>query len=360
MVELIQLLNFFSLPEDQRKEKSIRKKGEIISLPFYMSKNSLISQNKNESFILFCFAYFEKFRSRRCMRIQAYTFFFFFTFCLIAAPNDVKFLWPGEAPGEKKGEIEAEFENYPKDPNDVLRISNVSRPSMKIFPADPKISNGAAVLVCPGGAYNILAYEHEGLDVCEWLNSFGVTAILLKYRVPRRKGREKFDAPLQDAQRAMGLIRQNAKEWNIAKDKIGILGFSAGGNLAVMISTSFKTRTYPKLDNSDEISCRPDFSILIYPAYLVDRNERSRLFPEVKVGPECPPCFFAHTGDDHVPAEGSALLYLALEKAGVIGNELHLYPFGGHGYGMRKSQNFVSTWPSRAKEWMSAIGVLKK
>lgn len=294
------------------------------------------------------------------MRILSCTLFLFFTFCLRAFPSDVIFLWPGEAPGEKKGEIEAEFEKPPKDSSDVLRISNVSKPSMKIFPADPKKANGAAVLVCPGGGYSILAYEHEGLDVCEWLNSFGVTAILLKYRVPRRKGREKHDAPLQDAQRAMGLIRQNAKEWNIAKDKIGILGFSAGGNLAVMMATSFKARTYPKLDNSDEVSCRPDFSILIYPAYLVNRKDRSQLFPEVQVSPECPPCFFAHTGDDHVPAEGSALLYLALEEAGVIGNELHLYPFGGHGYGMRKSKNFVSTWPSRAKEWMSAIGVLKK
>jgi acetyl esterase/lipase len=336
------------------------KREEIISLLLYMLKNFLISQNKNESITLFCFAYFDKFRSRRCMRILSCTLFLFFTFFLRAVPSDVIFLWPGKAPGEKKGEIEAEFEKPPKDSNDVLRISNVSKPSMKVFPADPKNANGAAVLVCPGGGYSILAYEHEGLDVCEWLNSFGVTAILLKYRVPRRKGREKHDAPLQDAQRAMGLIRQNAKAWNIATDKIGILGFSAGGNLAVLMSTSFKVRTYHKIDNSDELSCRPDFSILIYPAYLVDRKGRSQLFPEIQVSPECPPCFFAHTGDDHVPAEGSALLYLALKKAGVTGNELHLYPFGGHGYGMRKSKDFVSTWPSRAKEWMSAIGVLKK
>ncbi|MBT5716104.1 MAG: alpha/beta hydrolase, partial [Opitutae bacterium] len=140
----------------------------------------------------------------------------------------------------------------------------------------------------------------------------------------------------------------------------GILGFSAGGNLAVMVSTSFNSRTYSKLDQSDEVSCRPDFSILIYPAYLVDRKNRNELFPEVKVSADCPPCFFAHTGDDNVPAEGSALLYLALEKAGIVGNELHLYPFGGHGYGMRKSKDFVSSWPNRAKEWMSAIGVLEK
>jgi len=283
-----------------------------------------------------------------------------FTCCLLAKPSDVIFLWPGEAPGEKQGEVDAELEKPPKNESDVLRITNVSKPSMRIFPADPESANGTAVLVCPGGGYNILAYEHEGVDVCEWLNSFGVTAILLKYRVPRRKGREKHDAPLQDAQRAMGLLRQYSQKWNISPNKIGILGFSAGGNLAVMVSTSFNSRTYSKLDQSDEVSCRPDFSILIYPAYLVDRKNRNELFPEVKVSADCPPCFFAHTGDDNVPAEGSALLYLALEKAGIVGNELHLYPFGGHGYGMRKSKDFVSSWPNRAKEWMSAIGVLEK
>ena len=282
------------------------------------------------------------------------------TTALFAEPLKDIFIWPQDAPNEEKGEVGPEEIKSPKDKNDVLRISNVSRPSITVFPADPKLANGSAVMVCPGGAYNILAYEHEGLDVCEWLNSFGVTAILLKYRVPRRQGREKHEAPLQDAQRAIGLIRKDAKRWNINPGKIGILGFSAGGNLAIMASTSFKVRTYEKLDQADEFSCRPDFAILIYPAYLVDRKDRQKLFPEIKVSSDCPPAFFAHSGDDHVPAEGSALLYLALEQAGVEGNELHLYPFGGHGYGMRKSENFVSTWPIRAQEWMGAMGWLRK
>ena len=282
------------------------------------------------------------------------------TTALFAEPLKDIFIWPQDAPNEEKGEVGPEEKKSPKDKNEVLRISNVSRPSITVFPADPKLANGSAVMVCPGGAYNILAYEHEGLDVCEWLNSFGVTAILLKYRVPRRQGREKHEAPLQDAQRAIGLIRKDAKRWNINPGKIGILGFSAGGNLAIMASTSFKVRTYEKLDQADEFSCRPDFAILIYPAYLVDRKDRQKLFPEIKVSSDCPPAFFAHSGDDHVPAEGSALLYLALEQAGVVGNELHLYPFGGHGYGMRKSENFVSTWPIRAQEWMGAMGWLKK
>ena len=284
---------------------------------------------------------------------------FIFSLSLFAEPSKELRLWPKSAPGEQKGEVKEENVIPPKSPTDVLRISNVSVPSIQLFPADSSLANGTAVLVCPGGGYNILAYEHEGLDVCEWLNSFGVTAILLKYRVPRRKNRSKYDAPLQDAQRAMGMIRENAELWNINPNKIGILGFSAGGNLAVMTSISFNARSYPKIDHADDLSCRPDFALLIYPAYLVDRKERKELFPEVKVTANCPPCFFVHTGDDNVPAEGSALLYLALEKAGVVGNELHLYPFGGHGYGMRKSKNLVSQWPDRAKEWMDSMGWLK-
>ncbi len=279
---------------------------------------------------------------------------------IFGAPSKDFRVWPGLAPGEQKGEIESEAIIPPKNENDVRRISNVSEPSFKIFQSAPGISNGTAVIVCPGGAYNILAYEHEGIDVCEWLNSFGVTAILLKYRVPRRKNREKHAAPLQDVQRAIGIVRKDAAKWDIDPNKIGILGFSAGGHLAVMASTSFASRSYSLLDKSDEFSCRPDFAVLIYPAYLVDRKKRNQLFPEIKVTPDCPPCFFAHTGDDHVPAEGSALLYLALEKAGVEGNELHLYPSGGHGYGMRKSGKAVSTWPKRAKRWMEAMGWLKK
>jgi acetyl esterase/lipase len=213
-------------------------------------------------------------------------------------------------------------------------------------------------LVCPGGGYGILAYEHEGTDVCKWLNKLGITGILLKYRVPRRKDRAKHEAPLQDSQRALGLVRKHAKDWGINPSKLGILGFSAGGHLSVMTLTSFQSRTYPRMDDADDLSCRPDFGILVYPAYLVDRTSRDALFPEVVINKETPPCFFVHTGDDHVPAEGSALAYLALEKAGVVGNELHLYPFGGHGYGMRKTDRAVSDWPDRAASWMRATGWL--
>lgn len=268
-------------------------------------------------------------------------------------------LWPEMAPGEVAGEVGPEGEKPPKPGEQaILRITNVSTPTLTVYPADPQKSNGTAVLVCPGGGYGILAYEHEGTDVCKWLNKLGITGILLKYRVPRRKDRAKHEAPLQDSQRALGLVRKHAKEWGINPSKFGILGFSAGGHLSVMTLTSFQSRTYPRMDDADDLSCRPDFGILVYPAYLVDRTSRDALFPEVVINKETPPCFFVHTGDDHVPAEGSALAYLALEKAGVVGNELHLFPFGGHGYGMRKTDRAVSDWPDRAASWMRATGWL--
>ena len=281
----------------------------------------------------------------------------FLVFQGVYAKTESLFLWPGKAPGELPGEVEKERS---ETKGGILRVSNVSKPSLTVFPAEAENANGMGVLVCPGGGYNILAYEHEGSAICEWLNSLGVTGFLLKYRVPRRKNRLKHEAPLQDAQRAMGMIRKNAVEWKVDPDRLGILGFSAGGNLAVMTLTSFRSRSYPKVDAADELSCRPSFGILIYPAYLVDRKKRDKLFPEIKITKDTPPCFFAHTGDDGVPAEGSVLMYLELEKLGVTGNELHVYPFGGHGYGMRPSDHPVATWPARAGAWMKAMGWLKK
>ncbi len=292
------------------------------------------------------------------LSISIIMFIFGYVSSLVAGVDkETFFLWPDKAPGEVPGEI---GEEKGVTSGGILRISNVSKPSLAVFPANPKHANGTGVLVCPGGGYNILAYEHEGVAICEWLNSIGVTGFLLKYRVPRRKNRPKYEAPLQDAQRAIGLIRKNAKKWRVDPDRLGILGFSAGGNLSVMALTSHASRTYPKVDGADELSCRPNFGILIYPAYLVDRKKRDKLFPEIKINKETPPCFFAHTGDDHVPAEGSVLMYLELEKAGVKGNELHVYPFGGHGYGMRTSEHAVVTWPVRVQQWIKAMGWLRK
>jgi acetyl esterase/lipase len=292
---------------------------------------------------------------------------FLFSFLVLSAifahalkPTKTMALWPGEAPGEVKGEVgdEAPKPNSPGSKT-IIRLGNVSKPTLSVFPAPKSKANGAAVLVCPGGGYSILAYDLEGTEVCEWLNSIGVTGVLLKYRVPRRKNREKHDAPLQDSQRAMGIVRANAQDWEIDPKRIGILGFSAGGHLTAATLTNHDKRTYGRIDASDDLSCRPDFGVLIYPAYLVDNETKSKLEPEIKVTKDTPPCFFAHAGDDRIPPEGSVQMYLALRRAGVKGSELHVYPKGGHGYGLRASDHPVVTWPARAGAWMKSIGLLK-
>jgi len=276
-------------------------------------------------------------------------------------PTETIALWPGDAPGEVKGEVgeEAPKPNRPGSKK-IIRLGNVTKPTIALFPAPKDKANGAAVVVCPGGGYSILAYDLEGTEVCEWLNSIGVTGILLKYRVPRRKNRDKHDAPLQDAQRAMGIARSKAKGWGIDPKRIGILGFSAGGHLTASALTNYDKRTYERVDASDDLSCRPDYGVLIYPAYLVDNETKSKLQPEIHVTKDTAPCFFAHAGDDRIPAEGSVQMYLALRRAGVKGNELHVYPKGGHGYGLRPSDHPVVTWPARAGAWMKAMGWLKR
>jgi acetyl esterase/lipase len=203
----------------------------------------------------------------------------------------------------------------------------------------------------PVAPVNILAYNKERTEVAEWLNSIGVAGIVLKYRVPARKGRERHEAPLQDAQRALGMVRQRASEWMINPDRIGILGFSAGGHVAATLSNQYEKRSYPRVDEADDLSCRPSFALLIYPAYLVDRKGENTLAPELNVTPRTPPTFLVQTEDDGVRVECSLFYYLALKNAKVPA-EMHLYPAGGHGYGLRPSAHTVSTWPQRAEEWL--------
>jgi len=281
----------------------------------------------------------------------SFSLLFFLGISLCDEKKEQVFLWPVNAPGDMPGEVGEETVEV----KGVKRVSNVTKPTITYYLSDSTKANGTTIIVCPGGAYQILAIEHEGEDVCIWLNSLGIHAALLKYRVPRRKNREPHAAPLQDAQRAMGLIRQAGKSWKVPLTKLGIIGFSAGGNLAVRTATSFDQRSYEAIDQADQLSCRPDFALLVYPAYLTLPNEPLVLDPSIKIAPQCPPMFFAHTGDDKIPAEGSVLTYLALEAAGVMGSELHIYPFGGHGYGMRPSKHAVSTWPDRAKDWIDSL-----
>lgn len=272
-------------------------------------------------------------------------------------------LWNQTPPGEKGG-IGEEKDTSPVDANgkrkdDIIRLGNVSQPTITVYRPAREKETGAAVLVCPGGGYTILAMNLEGTEVCQWLNSIGVTSILLKYRVPVRPGVERFLPPLQDAQRALSLIRQHAAEWGVDPKRLGILGFSAGGHLAAVASTQYETRAYPTADDTDKENCRPDFSILIYPAYLTAKDDLSRLAPEIKVTANTPPAFLVMTEDDPIHVENVYVYALALKKE-KIPVEVHTYATGGHGYGLRPTKQSVTGWSALAAHWMDSHGWLKK
>lgn len=282
---------------------------------------------------------------------------------LFAADPPAVPLWPKGAPGETPLPAAESDTTKPTDNmvagRRLARIGNVSTPTMTIYRAPKAKDTGAAVVVFPGGGYNILALDLEGVEVCEWLNSIGVTGILVKYRVPARPGRPRWAAPLEDAQRALGIVRSRAAELGLKPDHIGVLGFSAGGHLAAAVSTNFTHRAYQPVDERDSVSCRPDFTLLIYPAYLTVKDEGDRVSPELTITEKTPPTFLVQTEDDMVRVETSLFYYAALRKAHVPA-EMHLYPVGGHGYGLRRTDKSVTTWPSRAEEWLRSLGVLAK
>ena len=260
---------------------------------------------------------------------------------------------PGEVcPLEEKAERSGNSTNG----ETMLRISNVSEPTITIYQASEQVASGSAMIVCPGGGYNLLAYDLEGDEVCLWLNDLGITAILLKYRVPRREGKEKHEAPLQDLQRAVSYVRANAGQLNIDPRRIGVMGFSAGAHLAVMASNSFNTRTYPAIDDIDKESCRPNYCLLVYPAYLDSPD--FQLAPEIKITSRTPPTMLIQTQDDKSYINSSLVYYYALKEAG-IRVWMHLYNKGGHGYGLRDTGAVVNSWPDRAEDWFHEIGMIK-
>ena len=275
----------------------------------------------------------------------------------INAQSDPILLFPKGAPGETIHLIEkADSEGGKTAGETVLRITNVSEPTITIYNSPDEIASGAAMVVCPGGGYNILAYDLEGDEICEWLNSIGITAVLLKYRVPRREGREKHEAPLQDLQRAIGYVRAHAKELDIDPARIGVMGFSAGAHLSATVSNNFKQRSYPKIDAADNASCRPDFCLLVYPAYLETGN--FKIAPELKVSLETPPTMLIQTEDDKSYINSSLFYYYALKEAGVPA-WMHLYSKGGHGYGLRDTNSAVNEWPDRAEDWFREMGIIE-
>ncbi|MFO0868373.1 MAG: alpha/beta hydrolase [Pirellulales bacterium] len=264
-------------------------------------------------------------------------------------------LWPERAPGET-ADLGPEKEVVRQEERKATRITNISQPTLSIYRAPPQNDQGTTVLVCPGGGYNYVVVDKEGTEAIAWLHSLGITGVLLKYRVPLRRDRPRHAAPLEDAQRALGLLRHRAAEWGGKGDRIGILGFSAGGHVAALASTRHARREYAPLDAADQVSCRPDFTLLIYPAYLtVTVDGAERLAPEVTVDGTTPPAFLVQTQDDSVKVESSLFYYLALQQAKVRG-EMHVYPTGGHGYGLRLTGSGVAAWPDRAAEWLAAGG----
>lgn len=272
---------------------------------------------------------------------------------LLAQPGDkamVINVWPSAVPGEAKPIKEETITGQ----QGSRRIENVSRPTLTVFRPAKEKDTGAAVVIAPGGGYNILAWDHEGLDVAAWLNSIGVTGIVLKYRIPRRPEHPKY--PLQDAQRALSLVRSKATEWGIDPNRVGMLGFSAGGHLTAVTATNFDKRTYEPIDDVDKLSCRPDFVVMVYSGGVMPKGSDT-LIPEFRVTKDTPPAFLVHCHDDKVSPEQSALMYLALKRAGVSA-ELHIYASGGHGFGMRTSKNPVAEWPRRCEEWMASRKIL--
>jgi acetyl esterase/lipase len=270
-------------------------------------------------------------------------------------------LWPGDAPGEKSLAEPEIDKTAAKDGlvagKPVIRLGNVSTPTLLVYKPTAAKDTGAAVVVFPGGGYSILAMDLEGSEVCEWLNSLGVTAVLVKYRVPARTNR--YLPPLQDAQRAVSITRNRAKAWGIDPHRVGVMGFSAGGHLAANISNNFETRAYDPIDEADRENIRPDFAMLIYPAYLTEKNQGDKIASEITISAHTPPTFLVQAEDDGVRVENSLFYYLALKNAKVPA-EMHLYSVGGHGYGLRPTGKPIASWPSRAAEWLEAQGILKR
>jgi acetyl esterase/lipase len=239
----------------------------------------------------------------------------------------------------------------------IIKLGNVAQPQLHVFLPPAARRNGTAVLVCPGGGFNILAWDLEGTEVAGWLNSLGVAAVVLKYRVPTNTRDPKWLAPVQDAQRSISVVRSRAAEWGIAPDRIGALGFSAGGCVAGHVALAPAERRYPLGDAVDRVSCRPDFAVLLYPAYLVD-DKSLQLKSEFVVNKEAPPMFFVHAADDRIRAENSVQLFLALRRVDVSA-ELHVYEKGGHGYGLRPVADVpVTMWSDRCGAWLRGRGLL--
>jgi acetyl esterase/lipase len=269
-------------------------------------------------------------------------------------------VWPGAAPGAQANPPAEADTTTAKDNliagQPLVRLGNVSAPTLTLYTPQGK-NSGAAVVVFPGGGYNILAIDLEGTEVCDWLNSAGINCVLLKYRVPDSGPYPKSPAALQDAQRSLGIVRAHAAEWGIDPNRIGVLGFSVGAHLAAALSTHFEQRLYDPVDAADKLSCRPDFAVIVYPGYLALEDKNFAPNPEINPTANTPPTFIVQAEDDPVHVENAVVYFLALKNAKVAA-ELHIYAQGGHGYGLRRTALPVTTWPESVETWLRTIKVL--
>jgi acetyl esterase/lipase len=296
-------------------------------------------------------------------------------------------IWPGPPPdpqpvrGPETMEVDPTFHVAGKT---IIGVSNVTRPTLTVYP--PTANNtGAAVVVFPGGGYQMLAIDLEGTEVCDWLIAKGITCVLLKYRVtdvgpyPKSGPWPEAAVALEDAQRTLGLVRLHAEEWHIDPHKIGVLGFSAGGHLTAAMSVHYDKRIYPPVDAADQVSCRPDFAVAIYPGHLslsaarYDATAGTKKFamqeepnadPNLTLNPDLhptrqtPPTFLLQAEDDHIDSVYDSLSYfIALEKAGVPA-ELHVYAHGGHAFGLRPTSFPITKWPQLVETWLQTIGMI--
>lgn len=276
-------------------------------------------------------------------------------------------IWPGKPADddaakigpEKFFELMVKGKPYQVDGKPTKWLTNVTRPTLTVYrPAKDK-DTGTTMLIAPGGGYHNLGWDVEGEEIAQWLNSIGITGIILKYRCPRRPGDTKGvppAGPLKDAQRAISLVRSRAKDWGIDPDRIGMVGFSAGGHLVGSTCTRFEKRTYDPLDDIDKLSCRPDFGVMCYSGYF---KVKDGLTPTVSTPEKAPPLFFVHASDDDISeVEHSVAFYLALKRAR-IDAEMHIYATGGHGFGVRPGSPCAG-WTRTCEEWLRTRGLLKR
>jgi len=297
---------------------------------------------------------------------KIFSFIVFLICHMVQGQSEIIPLWNGNMPNHIDSD-EVEVQNS----TEILRISKVQTPTLEVFLPAKRSSNGKAVIICPGGAYTSLSYDWEGTDVAKWFNAQGVAAFVLKYRLPQSASiGVQHEAPLQDAQRALRLVRHDAGKWNINRDKIGIMGFSAGGHLASSLGVHYDYVSHKPNDDIDTLSARPDFMVLIYPVITmkgsaIHKGSKSKLLGtspsdelvdffsnELHVNKNTPPTFLVHATDDKaVPVDNSLMFYKGLKDADVLA-EMHIYPNGGHGFGLATGKGYLQSWTYRLADWL--------